>query len=327
MSTKVPVLKKYYFDKSAFIERKLPRPGNLLVSTGSVVNSFDKLGEARIVKDTEKVDFSGICKVKKGERVYPGDVLAVAKKYLFSKKEYKTTLSGTVSEIDKTKGTIQIDGLSSNFTLISGVSGEVVDTLDETSILIKSPAVVVKAVAGVGEEVAGELVYIKTGVLSSEDITERVKGKIVVANTANAGAISKAKALGILGFVLGSLEHVEYTKLDQEDFSILLLEGFGSMPISEPLLNYFKQIDSKFAAIRTYENMLIIPGEDILKIIPKVRESYFESEITVGDYVQIFNKEHYGKTGKVIEVKTDTVIVVVDGNNIEAPAHMLGVLA
>lgn len=323
----VNLLKKIYFEPNGFIERKLPRPGTLVVKKGDTINSYDKLGDTKIIKDSQTVSYKGRVLVREGQRVYPGDSISEEKKFLVKKDYIKSTISGVVKEIDKEKKIVNIEGLSTTFTLYSGISGEVVDVLENTSVLIKSQSVVIKSVEGTGGEVAGELVYLKDDKLTDEDITESVRGKIIVANSMDTGAVSKAKTMGAFGFVLASCEYVEYKKYIDEKISVLVIEGFGKMMFSIPLLNYFKKMDSKFGAIRTYEGMLIMPGENLEDFLSKPSKNYLEQQLQDGDIVQLFNKEHFGQSGVVKKVKEKTVLVEVDGNSVELSPNVLGIIA
>jgi len=322
----INILKKIYFEANAFIERKLPHPGTIIVKKGDFINSYDKLGDTKIVKDSESISFKGKVLVKKGQRVYPGDSISEEKRYLIKKDYTKSTISGIVKSVDRRQKKVNIEGLSTNFTLYSGVAGEVVDVLKNTSVLIKSQAVVVKSIAGFGAEVAGELIYLKDDKLTDEDITESVKGKIIVANSIDIGAVSKAKTMGAFGFVVASCEYVEYKRYMEEKLSILVVEGFGKMIFSLPLLNYFKKMDSKFGAIRTYEGMLILPGEKLEDFLSKTSKNYLEEKLEVGDIVQTFNKEHFGKSGVVKQIKDDYVVVEVDGNQVDLKPNVLGII-
>lgn len=322
----INILKKIYFEPNAFIERKLPHSGTIVVKKGDSINSYDKLGETKIVKDRESILFKGKVLVREGQRIYPGDSISEGKKYLIKKNYTKSTISGVVKSVDKEQKKVNIEGLSTNFTLYSGIAGEVVDVLESKSVLIKSQAVVIKAIAGSGLEVAGELTYLKDDKLTDKDITENVRGKIIVANSIDIGAVSKAKTMGAFGFVVASCEYVEYRKYMEEKLSILVVEGFGKMIFSLPLLNYFKKMDSKFGALRTYEGMLILPGEKLEDFLSKTSKNYLEEKLEVGDIVQTFNKEHFGKSGVVKQIKDDSVVVEIDRNRVDLKPNVLGII-
>ena len=212
---KIPVLKKYIGKEDVFIERRLPSIGNVYVKIGDEVNSFDTIGEASIVKEAEKIQYKGKLLIKRNQRVYPGDVISVSSK-LFKKEEIKSTISGRVSEIDKKTQTVYLEGLSNIYNLIAGVKGVVVDVCDSKSVLIKTPATIVKAVEGCGDEVAGELKFIDDDVLSESEVTDDVRGKILVVNRIDSGSLSKAKVMGAIGFIIASCEYVDFIKYREE---------------------------------------------------------------------------------------------------------------
>ena len=328
---KISLLKKYIERKEVFVERKLPNVGTIYVNKGDKVNSFDQLGEASYVKDFEKINYLGNPVKELGDRVYPGDVVATDKRFFFNKKDYTCNISGRVKEIDIKGKIILVEGLFARYNLVSGVTGVVEDVLKNTSVLIKTNALIIKCAAGCGNEVDGELFYIsnKDKTVSEKDITEKVAGKVIVADRIENGAIKKAKTLGAQGFILGGCEYSEFKKYWKEGLSILIIEGFGKIPINEHLSNYFSRVTSKFSILRTYDSMLLVPGEENSKLDGSLdnKNLEFETELKDGDMVQVFSIEHYGKSGKVKSVSLDgSIIVSFEGAEVEVSVSNVGLL-
>ncbi len=328
---KVPVLNKYIKSKNTFVERKLPNPGRLFVKKGDKVNSFDQIGETTYIKEREEITYTGKVLRSVGDRVYSGDVIAVGKKYLIKKLEYKTTISGRIKEIDTKNKKVTIEGLSKRFTLISGVSGEVMETLNEQSVLIKTKAMLAKVVAGSGKEVAGQLLVLGDGssnTVEENAVTNAVLGKIVVARLMGLSAIKKAQALGAIGFILGGVEYLDFKKLVQEEVSLLVVEGFGSFPINSYFFDYLKTIQDKFCILRTYENMFLVPEEENFGIdVQSPDFRYFEKEVKVGDLVQVFRRSHYTQVGKIVEIGDETLKVDLSGSILELHPDEVGLLS
>lgn len=327
---RIPVINKYLFSSNVFVERRLPSQGNLYVKKGDRVHSYDQIGQASFVQESEKIEYSGVLKKEEGDRVYPGDVLALESKLYFNKKEYNSTVSGRVKEINKQEKYILIEGLSRAFNLIAGVSGEVVDTLDHKSVLIKTSAVTVSCVAGSGEEVAGELVYVKGAkpVVTEKEIQATVAGKILLVNRIESGALKKAKTLGAVGFVIASCDYIDYKKYIEDGISVLIMEGFGSIPINAEIEKYFESFKSKFGILRTYDTMLLIPNDKPESIVKGEGKDLFLSEAKVGDTVQVFDSKYFGQYFKIEELKEKENIVVIkhEKNVVEIPADKVGLV-
>ena len=315
---KVPIFKKYFEKESVFIERRLPSKGEIYVKIGDAVNSFDTIGIASVVKDRENLKVSGKIMVKLNQRVYPGDVISIEKK-LFTKNKVTSSISGRVCCLDEKRGVVEIEGSSSSYKLIAGVKGEVVDILKNESVLIKTPAVVLKSVAGSGEEVAGELKYFKGEVVGEELIDESVIGKILVANKIEVGALYKAKTFGASGFVIASCEYSDFLKFIKDKINVLVLEGFGNINFIEPFKKYLESRDSIFAILRTYENFLVIPRESLQKVLggSATFTNHFLQEIKVGDTVMVFTKQNYGEMAKVTKINSNSLSVLLIKNNVE----------
>ena len=326
---KIPVLKKYIGREEVFIERRLPSVGNIYVKIGDEVNSFDTIGEANIVKEAEKISYKGKLIIKRNQRVYPGDVISVNTKF-FKKEEIKSTISGRISEIDEKNHVVFLEGLSNIYNLIAGVKGVVVDVSDSKSVLIKTPATIIKAMEGCGEEVAGELKYINEDVLSENEVTDDVRGKILIVNRIESNALSKAKVLGAIGFIIASCEYAAFVKYREEKINLLVLEGFGKMSFVKPLVDYLKKLDSIFCVLRSYENMLVLPRVSVNEILGtdlKYKE-HFVTDVKIGDMVQIFIKERYGEFGVVKEIKGDLLAVELSSiqSTIQIPSFSCGLI-
>ncbi len=326
----IPVLNKYLKSKSTYVERKLPNPGRLFVKKGDKVNSFDQIGEATYIKDYEEIIYNGKAIRSVGDRVYAGDTVALGKKFFIKKVEYKTTISGRIKDIDIKNKKIIIEGLSKRFLLISGVSGEVMETLDNQSVLIKTKALLVKVVSGSGKEVAGQIIVLgdsSGGIIEENDISNEVLGKIVIARLMSLPAIKKAQALGAIGFLVGGIEYLDFKKLVQEDVSVLVAEGFGAFPINNYFFEYLKSIQNKFCILRTYERMLLIPEEYNFGSDPSLPNfKYFEKEVQIGDIVQVFRRSYYTQVGKVVQISNEHLDVDLNGITLKLYPDEVGLL-
>lgn len=312
---KIKIIKKYVNIPEAFIERRLPTKGNISVKIGELVNSYDQIGEAIYSTDTEKITYTGDLHVKEGDRVYPSDLLASEKKFIVKKIEYRANISGRITKIDEKLSIIEIKSTPKNFTLISGVGGEVVDISNNTSVLIKSPASVARAIAGCGLEVGGEILVLKESDLIDDAlISEKVAGKIIFANTITDSAVKKARAFGCIGFVLASCEYTQFKKWSSEGVSLIVTEGFGRLQFNTYLVQLLDQLTAKFAVLRTYDKDLVLPvdKESGKFYFPANKNEEFETEAKVGDRVYVLSRELFGTVAKILEINENSNTVKLD---------------
>lgn len=312
---KLKIIKKYLNLPEAFIERGMPAKGSLSVKTGDLINSYDQIGETSYSNETEKIIYTGELLVREGDRVYSSDILAKDKKYVVKKIEYRAKISGIVSKVDTKSKNITIASFPKKYILISGISGQVVDTYSSLSVLIKSPASLVRGIAGGGPEVGGEIIVLKEAdFIEDALINDSVSGKIVFANRISESAIKKAKTFGCMGFVVASCDYSFFTSCLREGTSIIVTEGFGNLKFNSYLVQLLDQLTSKFALLRTYDKSLVLPVDSKSGkfYFPANRPEEFEAEARVGDRVYVLNRELFGSVGKITSVSDESSVVTVD---------------
>nr|MBP7859855.1 hypothetical protein [Patescibacteria group bacterium] len=326
------VLNKVIYSDPIFVERMLPTEGKIFVKSGDIVNSYDKIGETLVAKDQEVIKFKGEVLVSVGDKVSKGDILAKERYKFFKFKEFLSPINGKVREIDEKNNQIFIESTMQSFSLISGVDGEVMNVSTSKSVLLKTKGLSLKGVSGFGDEVCGEVLFLSSNLVGEKDVTENVRGKILVAKGFSPSAVSKAKTFNALGFVFASSQYFEVKKYIEEKTPLIVLEGFGDLPFNPIFKTLFQKFNSLFGILRTYENSLILTGRTLADFdVDFNLNSFFETEILVGDIVQLFNKENFGSIAKVTEIETDKLKVsLIDASvplEIEIDPQNIGIIA
>lgn len=111
--------------------------------------------------------------------------------------------------------------------------------------------------------------------ISSKQITEDMKGKIIVGGSiVFADALEKAVEVGLSGLISGGINTEDYLSIsggnwnfaDKKWFdvglSLLITEGFGSVPISEDIFDLLNKHHDNFALIDGNSRYLILPSSD-----------------------------------------------------------------
>jgi len=336
-----PIIKKVYFTKKAFLERGLPQEGEIVCKVGDTVKPFDILGSTFVSLDKRFYRLNTkewSIKVADGASLNAGDILASKKNILpFKKEVIRMPFSGSVSIlVDKDVGQIDISSFPERYNLISGINAKVNKLIEKTSVLLETEAYVVKTASGVGKEVIGEIKTVgnfDTPLLLSQ-LSSELTGKIVIGGSfASNEVINKAQALGVSALVVGGISPLT----QRMNFTVLLTEGFGRIPISKKVWDYLQTAQLKTAIAVPSRRQLIIPsenGDD--NNIGNCEQ--FVSELRVGGCVQIFVWPNFGFYGEVLETGTSPVklpsgiedvlvkVKLETGEIVEVPVSNVGIL-
>jgi len=323
-------LNKYFIDPEALIERSMPCIGSISTKKGSVVQSFDKIGECKLVMEEKTFTFDGDLQKKRGDFVSQGEVVASSKKAFGLEVSTKSPYTGYIVKTDSVNKEINIRKPSRNFELISGVPGFITDVKEGQGVLITTRALRVRGVASFGFEVGAELfVYGEHGdSLKQENFENELAEKIVVCGHLTREAYAKGRAVGVEGFVCGSCNLALFTNLKEDYPPVLVLEGFGKIPLSQLVFDYLKSVQSRFVVLRSCEQELLIPESGEQAWCGAKNVNFVD--INKGQVVQIFCFPYYGLFGTVIsydEKKGNVEVEVWEKKEkIELPVENIGIV-
>lgn len=298
------------------------------------IHLADQLGE-----DPAKAN--QFLKRKMGERIYEGEILA-AKPELFGlkKKVIQAPIDGVLEIYDPKRGELKIKLLPQNIKLVSGVFG-IVDKIDVAtgSIMIKSQVDVIYGVFGSGQERGGLLKVFGNNeqLISSKQLTTLMHGQILVGGgLVFLDAVEKAIGLGVEGIVSGGINAADYKamaggrwnihnkKWSDVGVSLVVTEGFGTIPIGDDIFEILKKHDGKFAFMDGNRSRILLPSNDqnSMMYIRKTQlppDSYVESEpspelveLKVGMNVKIIGGPLLGLRG-VVKAVDESVSLLPSG--------------
>lgn len=310
------VKRKIFYNKQVFLEKTLPKEGEILVKKDDHVRSFDILGRTFISlnKKNFKLPPGAKILVGEGESVSYDQILAKKRSY-FRTWSVRSPFAGTV----KINGPSELELCSpaEKFNLVSGIDARVFKVIDKLSVLLSTDAVVVEGVWATGGETVGEMKIIDNGgqVLETRDLGADDLGKIIVYyGCVSENALKKSKALGVVGFICASLENSDKNL----GVNVLVTEGFGPALMPGKLRQYLSEFSLRTAVISPDRKQLIIPGAQagILSLDDPVPQS---QEIKKGDHVQILVWPYFSQEAEVLEIINDFVFE----SGISAPALSL----
>ena len=224
--------------------------------------------------------------------------------------EVRVTAASLLLAYDPHDGTALIAPLGERESILGHVRGEVA-RVDPDGIEIRVSGAVVTGVGGSGGAVHGELrlaVHDPGDELRASAIDVGAADRIVVGGSrASAEALTRARAMGVAGMVLGGvldkeLRDFEATQARRRrtgtastpDLSVLLLEGYGKVALDPALFAWFRANDGHLATLLGATGTLYVYDADpppARHILPRV-----------GDRVVAHRRPHAGQAGVVLEL-------------------------
>lgn len=218
-------------------------------------------------------------KRKIGQTIYRGELLA-SREELFGLKKtiLLSPIDGIIDFYDERKGDLRILIYPKRAKLISGVYGIIEKlSLEENSVVIRTLVDLVYGVSGSGRRREGFLAVLGSSetLVSSRQISGDLEKHIVVGGGfVFKDALEKAINANIQGIVSGGINAGDFRKLNgghllgpaskwaDSGLTLLLTEGFGSVPIGADIFAVLKEHQDQFAILDGHQALLILPTAD-----------------------------------------------------------------
>jgi hypothetical protein len=165
---------------------------------------------------------------------------------------------------DADDGSALVAPLMGNEPIVGHVRGEV-SAIDEGGMEIRIAGALLEGIGGSGSAVHGELriaVHDPGEELRAASIDVGATGRIVVGGSrASAETLTRARAMGVAGIVLGGMLDKELRDFEATqhrrrqiggatgDFAVLLLEGFGKVGLDPGVFNWFESHAGRMASL------------------------------------------------------------------------------
>jgi hypothetical protein len=212
--------------------------------------------------------------------------------------------------------------------VLAYIDGTVVETIPRQGVVVEATCSLVQGIFGIGGEVWGEL---QLAVASPDEplgpghLKPEMKGRIVVGGSfLSAETMTKAKELGIAGLVVGGIHDkdlrallgydlgVAITGTEQVGFTLILTEGFGTIPMAAKTFRLLSAHTGRKASISgsTQIRAGVIRPEIIIPRTVTTAEAAPEVQrtgIRLGDSVRIIRDPLFGKIGEVSALPSDLV--------------------
>lgn len=259
---------------------------------------------------------------KEQDAVQKDDVLAENKPFIkWFKTEIRSPITGRVESISTITGQILLREPPRILELRGYIDGTIAEVHPKQGVTVETPCSLVQGIFGIGGEVSGELtmgVSAPDQPLLPEQLTPVMKGKIVVGGAfLSAATLARAKEIGVVGLVVGGIHDkdlrallgydlgVAITGAEQVGFTLILTEGFGTIPMAPKTFSLLSAHAGHKASISgaTQIRAGVIRPEIIIpqaSLSAGSRPDRIEREgIQLGDPVRIIRDPLFGKIGAV----------------------------
>jgi len=296
------------------LERLLPFPGEVLVETGQRVEPIDVVGRAHIPsqirilhiaqrlsiaeKDLQKHLLKG-----PGEKVEEGEVIAVVGRWPF-RRLYRAPAEGRI--MNEAHGRLLLEISPSTYELRAYLKGVVTRVFSSRGVEIEASGAIMEGAWAIGGDAFGVLKMLgqaSEGKLVPEAIDMGYHGAIVIVESwATKEGLAKAEEIGVRGVIVGSLSSSLVGFASSLPFPVMIMEGFGEVPISRPLFSLLQQHAGREACMASgvpygvglLRPQVIIPfprGEEApIREVPALKE---------GALVRLVREPYLGKVGYV----------------------------
>lgn len=240
--------------------RKLPVPGSVTVRVNERVHAQDVIAEAELAPKHHFLDLSrglgvppreiGQHLVKQpGDRVESGELIAGP--VGLARRTVRAPADGRIASISE--GRVLFEARGRPYELRAGFPATVISTDGVRTVSLEATAALISGVWGNGRQDFGVIRLVGDGAGSSlrtRELDIQFRGAVLVAGFAdNPAPLHQASELSIRGLILGGLASPLIPVARRMPYPILVMEGFGRLPFSEPIYSLLRNNAGREAAI------------------------------------------------------------------------------
>jgi len=310
----------------------LPLPGKVLVAVGHRVRSDQVVARAELPGKVFPINLAnqlsvtpgemkGYLTKREGDLVKKDEILAENKPLIkWFKTEIRSPVSGTIESISSVTGQVLLREPPRVLELLAYVDGTITETIPQQGVVVETTCSLVQGIFGIGGETSGDIVmavHAQDEPLTPNHLTPAMKGKVVVGGSfLSAETMKQAKAVGVAGVVVGGIHDedlrallgydlgVAITGTEQVGFTLILTEGFGTIPMAAKTFKLLSSQAGQKASISgaTQIRAGVIRPEIIIPQREGQAKTATQSQregIRVGDPVRIIRDPMFGRIGEV----------------------------
>ncbi len=297
-------------------ERVLPVPGEVLVNVGDQVDPTQVVARTNLLGDFHIVPAARLLgipisqlerhlRIKPGDEVQQGQTIAALRGLLG--RSVKSPINGVITASGS--GRILIEAQPTRFELRAYIDGTVSDVLRNYGVTIETMGAIVQGVWGAGRESFGVLKCIVKSpdqVLQARAIDSSCHGTILIGGARlDETVIERAQELQVRGIVTGGLSPEMLPLMKGLLFPIVVTEGIGESPMSEPIFRLLAtnegreaslsgQIQPRWGIMRP-EIIIPLPAGTVPPAQAQVRPP-----LAVGTQVRVVRAPFMGAVGAIV---------------------------
>lgn len=312
--------------------RMLPLPGRVSVNVGDRVRSDQTVARAELPGKVFPINLANQLSVapseikdylvkKECDVIEKDEILAENKPLIkWFKTEIRSPVAGTIESISSVTGQVLLREPPRVLQLLAYVDGTIVETVPQQGVVVETTCSLVQGIFGIGGETSGEIAMAaKTHdePLTPGHFNSAMKGKVVVGGSfLSSDAMSRAKAVGVAGLVVGGIHDedlrallgydlgVAITGTEQVGFTLILTEGFGTIPMAAKTFRLLSAHVGRKASISgaTQIRAGVIRPEIIIprgETTGGMSAQSSREGIRIGDPVRIIRDPLFGRIGEV----------------------------
>lgn len=303
-----------------------------IIGTSNVSSGFRILNLASLLEVNPK-DVEKYLKRDLGQRIYKGELLAYKPGGIFGgKKTLIAPTDGLLDYLNPQTGEMKMTLLPKKSDLPAGVFG-IVESVDNEKgkVTIIAQASRIYGMFGSGKLRDGTLEVLgkRESLIVNSSVSPKSEGHILAGGSLiYKDAISTAISCGINGIITGGVNAKDYKamaggrltfpkKLENDiGISVVVTEGFGSIPIGLDIYEFLSQYDNRFVSIDGNRGIIDLPSYEQSSMsrvratkLPPIQDNVISNEninqsveLKAGLKVRIVGNSYAGEQGKIISV-------------------------
>lgn len=299
-------------------ERVLPVAGKVNARVNQRVNPTDVIAEANFAREHVLLDVARtfgvsaiaadkMIRVKEGDRLTEGAL--VAEKSGFFARTIKAPRAGRI--MVSGGGQVLMEVGDARIELRAGLPGMVTQVIAERGVVIRTAGALVQGVWGNGRIDNGLMVRLvekPDDVLSADQLDVSLRGSVILGgHVRDADTLRVAGELPVRGLVISSLLSSLIVPAYQMRYPILVLDGFGAMPMNSAAFKLLTTNDKREATVNA-EHFDRYSGNRPEVIIPlpistEPDEPNSYETFAVGQTVRMRRPPHAGMIGAISNVR------------------------
>lgn len=296
--------------------RVLPTKGKVLVHPGQRVSAADVIAEARQPGQHQlvdvrrglgfsaKKDVSALIERRVGDKLQKGDVIAQSKG-LFAR-IVSAPIDAEIISIFNGKVLLEVPGTP--IQIKAGIAGTVTEVLPEYGATIEANGMLIQGVWGNRGIDQGVLLNLASNLddeLTPARLDVSMRGAVVLCgHVSQAEVLQVAAELPLRGLVLGSMTANLLPVASKLSLPIMLLEGFGKIPINNAAFKLLSSNEKRDITImaQPWNRMTGERPELVINLPTNASQASELVDLSPGITVRINSAPHFGKIATLVKI-------------------------